>query len=43
MKKLILAALLALMLVASATDYECMRRCLDEGFMYQYCLRVCSY
>ena len=43
MKKLILAALLALMLVASATDYQCMADCLDRGYMYDFCKRICSY
>ena len=43
MKKLILAAMLALMITASATDYQCLSDCLNRGYMYSYCQKFCSY
>ena len=27
----------------SMTDWMCMQDCQNRGYIYQYCLRVCSY
>ena len=45
MKKfIILAVLLFLPLKAKAsTDYKCQSECLDNGYMYSYCRKQCSY
>lgn len=43
MKKLILAALLALAIVASYTDFRCVQDCLDKGYDYNLCVKMCSY
>lgn len=43
MKRFIIITLLSSMLTASAVDYKCMSDCLDRGYMYEFCKRICSY
>lgn len=44
MKKTILAlSILFATQANSMTDWMCMQDCQNRGYIYQYCLRVCSY
>lgn len=27
----------------SMTDYNCVQDCIDQGYMYGYCTKICSY
>lgn len=46
MKKLIIIAITLMTIAATAyafTDFKCMNDCQRKGYMYGYCLKVCSY
>lgn len=42
MKRLILVIILAA-IVLGYVDYNCVRDCLDKGYDYQLCTKMCSY
>lgn len=42
-KAVMVLVTVAIFFTPSAIDYKCMNDCLAQGYLYQYCQRVCSY